>query len=96
MNNRIKFILPRLLGITVLAGLAAFVLSMVFKLLLASLFIAAIGSLVAKIIRNKREKHMPYQRFNEKFLPYDNDFAVQRKSAFTPMDKENLAIIPIH
>lgn len=95
MNNKIKFILPRLLGLTVLVGLATFILSMVFKLLLAGLALAVIGSMVAKIIKKKREKQFPYKQFSEKFLPYHNGFSEQQKAAFSQVSKKDLAIIPI-
>lgn len=92
-----KFILPRLLGLTVLAGIAVFILSMVFKLLLAGLILAGIGTLVAKMIRKNRSRAlMGYGKEMDTFLPYHNNFRKQQQKAGYFQDrKENLAIIPI-
>ncbi|MBV8325884.1 hypothetical protein [Chryseobacterium sp.] len=94
MNNKIKFILPRLLGLTVLAGAAVLILSIIFKLLLAGLVLAGIGTFVAKMIGKKREKQMRYGKDMIEFLPYHNKYSQQEKT-FSPVVKENLAIIPI-
>lgn len=96
MNNKIKFILPRLLGVTVLVGVAAFILSIVFKFLLAGLALTAIGMVVAKAIGKKRERKLHDKEFSEKFMPYHSSFSEQQKTAFSQINKKDLAIIPIH
>ncbi|ROH98702.1 hypothetical protein EGI16_19215 [Chryseobacterium sp. G0240] len=93
MNNKMKFILPRLLALTVLAGAAVFILSIVFKLLLAGLILAGIGTFVAKMIGKKRERYIEYSTETGNFLPYQS-FPTQQK-AYSKTQKENLAIIPI-
>lgn len=43
MKNRMSFFLPRALGITVMAGVAAFALLMIFKVLLGLLIIGSVA-----------------------------------------------------
>ncbi|REC48267.1 hypothetical protein [Chryseobacterium pennipullorum] len=95
MNNKIKFFLPRLLGITVVVGAALFLLSIIFKLLLAGLVLAGIGMFAVKIMGNRREKQMKYGQDKIEFLPYHKDFAKPQEPVNRQMSKENLAIIPI-
>ncbi|PKF72989.1 hypothetical protein [Chryseobacterium sp. PMSZPI] len=92
MNDKIKFILPRVLGLTLLAGVALFILSIVFKLLLVGLVVAGIGTLIAKIVGKRSRKQMRYE--NIEYLPYHHDFPEQ-KSVFSQISKEDMGIIPI-
>ncbi|MCS4303656.1 MULTISPECIES: hypothetical protein [unclassified Chryseobacterium] len=95
MNNKIKFILPRLLGITIVVGAAVLILSIVFKLLLAGLVLTGIGMFVAKMMGKRHEKQIAYGKETMEFLPYSNTFQKQQKTAYSHMRKEDLAIIPI-
>lgn len=90
-----KFILPKLLGLTVLAGAAVFILSLIFKLLFTGLVLAGIGTFAAKMIGKKRERQMAYGNGKREFLPYQNNFQEQQKASYSQVRKENLAIIPI-
>lgn len=95
MNNTMKFILPKLLGITLLAGAAVFILSMIFKLLFAGLLLAGIGTFIAKMIGKKRERAMKYEKNSNAFLSYQQSFPKQEEMMYAQVRKENLAIIPI-
>lgn len=86
-----KFILPRLLGLTVLVGLATFILTMVFKLLLAGLVLAATATLIFKITGKNRQKKFAYNRKGKTFFP---EQYFDGKAAFSKYN-ESLAIIPI-
>ncbi|MBP2618248.1 hypothetical protein [Chryseobacterium jejuense] len=90
-----KFILPKLLGVTVLVGIAMFILSMIFKLLFAVLVLAGIGTFVAKMIGKKRERQMGYGNGKREFLPYYNNVPKPQEAVYSQTRKENLAIIPI-
>lgn len=54
MKSKLRFILPRLLAVTLLIGTASFVLFIVFKLLLAVLAIAGLVFLAGKIMGKRR------------------------------------------
>lgn len=95
MNNTMKFILPKLLGVTLLAGAAVFILSLIFKLLFAGLILAGIGTFIAKMIGKKREQTMGYEKSKNAFLSYHQNFPKQEKRMYSQIRKENLAIIPI-
>jgi hypothetical protein len=95
MNNKMKFILPKLLGVTLLAGAAVFILSLIFKLLFAGLILAGIGTFIAKMIGKKRERAMEYEKNSSVFLPYHHNFPKQKETMYSQIRKENLAIIPI-
>lgn len=95
MNNKMKFILPKLLGLTIAAGVAVFILSLIFKLLFAGLVLAGIGTFAAKMIGKKRERRMEYGNGKREYLPYHNNFQEQQKANYSQVRKENLAIIPI-
>lgn len=90
--NKIKFILPRLLGVTVLAGIATFILATVFKLLFAGLLLTGIAALVMKIAGKKREK---ISRGKYENSPLPEYFGRQNDPVFSRVKSEGLAIIPI-
>lgn len=95
MNNKMKFILPKLLGVTLLVGTAVFILSLIFKLLFAGLILAGIGTFIAKMIGKKREQTMGYEKNSNAFLSYHHNFPKQEETMYAQICKENLAIIPI-
>ncbi|EQB92263.1 hypothetical protein C874_05325 [Elizabethkingia anophelis 502] len=97
MKNKMRYILPKLIGITVIAGLAILIIGMVFKLLLAVTLIAGIGTLVASKFRRRRERYFePYQEnLPIGFNPSNNsEFAVRPN--YRNSRTENIAIIPIN
>lgn len=60
MIHKFKFILPRLAGATVLVGLAAMVLFLLFKLLLAIVVVGGIATLAMRAAQHRRRKMMAY------------------------------------
>lgn len=91
-----QFILPKLLGLTVVAGIAVFVLGMIFKILLAGLVLAGVGTLVAKMIGKKQRRMLPYENYREDFIPSKRRYERPVNAGFPQMKTENLAIIPIN
>ncbi|AVF47595.1 hypothetical protein CMT89_01160 [Elizabethkingia anophelis] len=97
MKNKMRYILPKLIGVTVIAGLATLIIGMVFKLLLAVTLIAGIGTLVASKFRRRRERYFePYhENLPIGFNPSNNsEFAVRPN--YRNSRTENIAIIPIN
>lgn len=60
MKNKIRFIMPRLAGATVIAGLAALVITTVFKLLLGLTLLAGAVTLIARSIGKRWELSSRY------------------------------------
>jgi len=56
MKNKFRFIMPRLLGATVIAGVAALIITTVFKLLLAITLLAGAVVIIARSFGNRREQ----------------------------------------
>jgi hypothetical protein len=55
MKNKIQFILPRLIAVTVIAGLATLIIGTLFKLLVLASILYGIGSIaIAKMRRKER------------------------------------------
>jgi hypothetical protein len=50
MKNRIGFIMPRLIGVTAIAGVATLIVTIVFKLLLGLSLLAGVATLVIRLI----------------------------------------------
>ncbi len=97
MKNRTSFILPKILGITVLVGVATFVLALVFKLLLAGLVLAGIGTLIAKAA-GKRRRYFEHQDY---YQPAISNYQFNRdNNAMRPVNRnfssDDSAIIPIY
>ncbi len=97
MKNRTSFILPKILGITVLVGVATFILAMVFKLLLAGLVLAGIGTLITKAV-GKRRNYLGNQEY---YQPVISSYQFNRDdSALSPVrqnvSNDDSAIIPIY
>lgn len=51
-----KFILPRLLGLAVIAGIASFILAMIFKLLIGVIIIGTLAYFATRLF-TKRHRH---------------------------------------
>ncbi|MFD1768770.1 hypothetical protein [Sphingobacterium suaedae] len=97
MKNKMRFILPRLIGWTLIVGLATWIIGVLFKLLLLFTFAAAIGTWAAARIRRRKAQHL-----QEGANPFVHQ-AVYRRSAINPVVpvpvksvNSNLSIIPIH
>src|SRR4051794_8619195 len=62
MKNKIGFVMPRLVGATVFAGVATLIAVTVFKLLLAITVLAGVISLVARLARKQENRLLKYGR----------------------------------
>ena len=56
MKKRIGFIMPRLVGATLIAGVATFVITTLFKLLLGLTLVAGVVTLVIRSMSNKNKR----------------------------------------
>lgn len=98
MKNKFKFILPRLLVLTVLLGLATLIIGTIFKLVLLATVAIGIGSLIAAKIRKKK---LLASREQAAISPYPM-YAVyrQQQSAIVPMQhtfqESKKTIVPIY
>jgi hypothetical protein len=96
MKNKIRFIIPKLLGVTLVVGLLSFVIGLLFKLLVAATILSAVGIFIVSRMRNKKSKKM----LSEHWSPIIPDFRVDTTAPVRPASHEvsrtNLAIIPIN
>lgn len=97
-----KFILPRLLGLALLAGAASFLLAMIFKLLIGIVMIGSVVYLATRVIgkwyRHNRQAPYAGPQYPDRYYGY----GPQQQAPFGPqqghagkMYKEP-AIIPIN
>lgn len=66
MKNKLRFIMPRLIGATVIVGLAAFIIGTVFKLLLGITVLAGLITLAARAF-GKRQKFL--EQYGQNAMP---------------------------
>ena len=96
MKNKIRFIIPKLLGVTIVVGLLSFVIGLLFKLLVAATILSAVGIFIASRMRNKKSKKM----LREYWTPVAPDFRTDNSSPLRPVSHKvqhtNFAIIPIN
>lgn len=96
MKNKIRFIIPKILGVTIVVGLLSFVIGLLFKLLIATTILIAAGIFIASRMRNKKSQKM----LREYWRPIAPDFRADTTSPVRPAAQEvqrtNLAIIPIN
>ncbi|MFN3020852.1 hypothetical protein ACK1KB_07690 [Chryseobacterium sp. TY3] len=96
MKNKMRFLLPKLVGITIIAGIATLIIGTIFKLLLLGTVAVGIGTLVARKFTKKRQgEYIDY--YNN--LPMSFERNSQQNYAAQPSVptsiSENLAVIPI-
>lgn len=102
MKNKLRFIMPRLIGATVAAGLAALVIATVFKLLLGLTLLAGVTTLIARSLGRRR---LQLGQYGQETMPglsnrnaFDNssvwastvkpanDYAAKQGSSIVPID----------
>jgi hypothetical protein len=96
MKNKMRFIIPKLIGVTLVVGLLSFVIGLLFKLLIAATILSAVGIFIVSRMRNKKSQKM----LREHWSPITADFRTDASAAVRPAASEvqytHLAIIPIH
>jgi len=93
-----KFILPRIAGLALIAGIASFLLAMVAKVLIGATIIGGVIMLAKKAFGRQRgyEQGMMYgpQGFNQ--MPYSNAPFFQDKVMPVMSQQHSNGIIPIN
>lgn len=62
MKNKLRFLLPRLIGATIIAGVASFLMFTIFKLLLGITLLAAGVTLIGRSIGRRRDRQFRFQQ----------------------------------
>ena len=83
MKNKIRFILPRLIALTAVAGLATLIIGAVFKLLLVASILFGIGSFA---MAKMRRREMGSFKMNA--APIQPNVYSERRT--------NVGIVPLH
>jgi hypothetical protein len=58
MKNKMRFIMPRLIGATVVVGVAALIIGILFKLMLGVVLLAGIVTLISNKVSRRREHYL--------------------------------------
>ena len=103
MKKKMSFIMPRLIGATLVAGLAAFIVTTLFKLLLGVTLLAGAITLVARKVGSSRRKWMarygqqPMPGFaNRNAFANDNPWANNIQPIKNYATQKGTSIVPIN
>ncbi|MDM1292768.1 hypothetical protein HX021_00475 [Sphingobacterium sp. N143] len=97
MKNKLRFILPRLIALTAVVGLASLIIGTIFKLLLFTTILFAIGAFMVAKMRNREIRGLKMGR-----APiYPNRHTEARVDrAIVPLQKhraqKNATIVPVY
>ncbi|WP_313189111.1 hypothetical protein [Sphingobacterium sp.] len=100
MKNKFQLIIPRLLVVTAIAGIATLLIGTIFKVLLVTTILFSIGILVYTKI-NRRRKHTDYPAYRAAFEdPINGPYLTANPQAIVPVQYVNRAskpsIVPIY
>lgn len=97
MKNKIRFILPRLIALTAIVGLATLIMGAIFKLLLVATILFGIGSFAMAKMRRREMRSFKM----DKAPVCPGMYAESRtNSAIVPLHKQqrvkNATIVPVY
>ncbi|MBV2225609.1 MULTISPECIES: hypothetical protein [Sphingobacterium] len=100
MKNKFQLIIPRLLVVTAIAGIATLLIGTIFKVLLVTTILFSIGTLVYSKI-SRRRKHADYPAYRAAFEGTINGpYLTANPQAIVPVQYVNRAskpsIVPIY
>ncbi|WP_313517119.1 hypothetical protein [Sphingobacterium sp.] len=100
MKNKFQLIIPRLLVVTAIAGIATLLIGTIFKVLLVTTILFSIGTLVYTKI-SRRRKHADHQDYRAAFEdPINGPYLTANPQAIVPVQYVNRAskpsIVPIY
>ena len=81
MKKRIGFIMPRLIGATVVVGLAALVITTLFKLMLGLVILGGAISLIGRKVGMRRQQYMAQYQDGTPSINNGNNFGRRGKWA---------------
>ncbi|SEJ38324.1 hypothetical protein SAMN04487995_4377 [Dyadobacter koreensis] len=99
MKNKARFIFPRLIGATIIVGLAALIITTLFKLLLGMVFVAGAVMLVKRLLfESRQDASVPYEFHNVRsgISPLENRNGAGHATAVSPVFSKTTNIIPIN
>jgi hypothetical protein len=94
MKNKMQFMLPKIIGITIIAGVVTFIAATIFKLLLAGTVLIGTVALIRKFAGKKR-KQLSQKEGNQNFFemknsnfknPFQNKMASVSDAAIYPIN----------
>lgn len=97
MKNKVRFILPRLIALTLVAGLATLIIGAIFKLLLVACILFGIGSLAMAKIRRREMRSL---KMDKAPIYPGMSSASKKDGAIVPLHKQqrgkNATIVPVY
>lgn len=98
MKNNLRFIFPRLIGATLIVGLASFIMITLFKLLVGAIIIGGLVALIRRISPRHRydlgSRYAAYSNGGIGPMSHNNQWATPITVDANPLRKET--IIPIN
>jgi uncharacterized membrane protein len=96
MKNKIRMIIPKLIGATLVVGLLSLVIGLLFKLLLVGTLLAGAGMFIASRMRKRKHPKMLKEYMGPIAPQVGKDFSSAIRPQYVDVQQPNLAIIPIH
>lgn len=105
MKKRMGFIMPRLIGATIVVGIAAFIITTIFKLLLGVTLLAGIVTIISRKAFGRRRHMMaagygpqnPFNEYGYTNAMRGNDAWSNQSSSFgRPASQKAATIVPIN
>lgn len=98
MKNKLKFIIPRLIGLTLAVGILSFLLITIFKILALITFSLALVAFIASRMRKKRMRRGSFDssNYSRQAITLDNTTPMGREPISSFVKRPQVAIIPIH
>jgi len=99
MRNRARFIFPRLVGATFIVGLAALAVTILFKILLALVFISGTVLLVKRLLFDARHRPSRFDEmpgFHNGISPVNGYYAMASQPVEVSNYRKAATIVPIN
>lgn len=97
MNTKLGFLLPRILGLAIIAGMAAFLLALIAKVLIAAAIIGAAAMIVKKAIGHQKRKRSGLDNAQEyRMNKFGNSPFYRQNPMEMNRQHQNYSIIPIN
>jgi hypothetical protein len=95
MKNKLHFIFPRLIGATVVVGIAALVVVVLFKLLIGLVLIAGIAALFSAVARQRRQVRGGYIT-SIQGGPFESSAPHPYNRPISVTERPNVTVVPIN
>lgn len=96
MKKKMRFIMPRLIGATVVLGIAAFIITTLFKLVLGVTILVAVVGLVARKIGRRKQQGLDGQNGAGNMQQFSDNFFGAQVQPIRQQAQGRSTIVPIN